>query len=110
MLYDAGCYMATRKIAVLTSGGDAPGMNAAIRAVARTGHLTRAGRSSASATATPAWSTALIEPLGARDVGGILQRGGTFLGSARCASSSDEAVRARGARQLRRPRHRRRWW
>ena len=29
--------MATRKIAVLTSGGDAPGMNAAIRAVVRTG-------------------------------------------------------------------------
>ena len=29
--------MATRKIAILTSGGDAPGMNAAIRAAARTG-------------------------------------------------------------------------
>jgi len=29
--------MATRKIAILTSGGDAPGMNAAIRAAARMG-------------------------------------------------------------------------
>lgn len=28
-----------KKIGVLTSGGDAPGMNAAIRAVVRTGHL-----------------------------------------------------------------------
>ena len=29
--------MATKRIAVLTSGGDAPGMNAAVRAVVRTG-------------------------------------------------------------------------
>jgi 6-phosphofructokinase 1 len=43
----------------------------------------------------------LIEPLGARDVGGILQRGGTFLGSARLRDFKDEPVRARGLANLR---------
>ena len=92
--------MATRKIAVLTSGGDAPGMNAAIRAVARTGIAlgweifgVRNGYSGLVEGA--------IEPLGARDVGGILGRGGTFLGSARLRDFSDEAVRARGLANLR---------
>lgn len=71
-----------KKIAVLTSGGDAPGMNAAIRAVARTSHYM-------------GWTTVGVKggyeglingifvPLGTRDVGGIMQRGGTILGSAR---------------------------
>ncbi len=71
-----------KRIGVLTSGGDAPGMNAAIRAVVRTGidngwevYGIRRG-----------YSGLLDEdvvPLGARDVGGIIQRGGTVLGSAR---------------------------
>jgi 6-phosphofructokinase 1 len=71
-----------RNLAVLTSGGDAPGMNAAIRAVVRTG-LSRG---------VTMWGvnrgfTGLIEGdfcrLGARDVGGIIQRGGTMLGTSR---------------------------
>ncbi len=71
-----------RNIAVLTSGGDAPGMNAAIRAVVRTGL----------SHGLNVWGvyqgySGLIEGnfkrLGARDVGGIIQRGGTILGSAR---------------------------
>ena len=37
-------------------------------------------------------------PLGARDVGGILQRGGTFLGSARCPTSGRSGPRARASR------------
>ena len=72
-----------KRIAVLTSGGDAPGMNAAIRAVVRTG-------------IDHGWEVfgvqhgykGLIDddmaPLSARDVGGIMQHGGTVLGSARC--------------------------
>jgi len=72
-----------KKIAVLTSGGDAPGMNAAIRAVTRTG-------------IDKGWEVMGVRhgywglingdctPLTARDVGGIIQRGGTILGSARC--------------------------
>ena len=65
-------------IGVLTSGGDAPGMNACIRAVARTGmanHIKVLGVYNG--------FDGLIDgeyrPLGARDVGGILQRGGTIL-------------------------------
>src|SRR5690242_10784669 len=79
--------MATRKIAILTSGGDAPGMNAAIRAACRTG-------------ISKGW-----EIFGVRDgyaglVGGILGRGGTFLGSARLRDFKDEPVRARGLANL----------
>ncbi len=71
-----------KKIAVLTSGGDAPGMNAAIRAVART------GASLGAEVVGVRWGFAgLIDgtfvPLGPRDVGGIIQLGGTILGSAR---------------------------
>ena len=72
-----------KRLAVLTSGGDAPGMNAAIRAVARTG---LAG--GAEVFGVERGFSGLIEgafrPLGARDVGGIIGRGGTVLGSARC--------------------------
>ncbi|MCL5263429.1 MAG: 6-phosphofructokinase [Acidobacteria bacterium] len=71
-----------RNLAVLTSGGDAPGMNAAIRAVVRTGlshglNMWGVRRGYAG----------LIEGdfrrLGARDVGGIIQHGGTVLGTSR---------------------------
>jgi 6-phosphofructokinase 1 len=72
-----------KRIAVLTSGGDAPGMNAAIRAVTR-------------CALAQGWDVFGVEQgyaglieghfirLNARSVGGIIQQGGTFLGSARC--------------------------
>ena len=91
--------MATRKIAILTSGGDAPGMNAAIRAAARTG-LAKGWEIFGVRDGYAGLVTGLIEPLGARDVGGILQRGGTFLGSARLREFKDEPVRARGLANL----------
>ncbi len=81
-----------KRFAVLTSGGDAPGMNAAIRAVARTG---LAG--GAEVFGIERGFAGLIEgafrPLGPRDVGGIIARGGTFLGSARCRDFHTEAGR-----------------
>jgi 6-phosphofructokinase 1 len=92
--------MATRKIAVLTSGGDAPGMNAAIRAVARTG-IALGWEIFGVRNGYAGLVEGAIDPLGARDVGGILGRGGTFLGSARLRDFSDEAVRARGLANLR---------
>ena len=92
--------MATRKIAILTSGGDAPGMNAAIRAAARTG-IAKGWEMFGVRDGYAGLVAGLIEPLGARDVGGILGRGGTFLGSARLRDFSDEAVRARGLANLR---------
>jgi 6-phosphofructokinase 1 len=92
--------MATRKIAVLTSGGDAPGMNAAIRAVARTG-IALGWEIFGVRNGYAGLVEGAIDPLGARDVGGILGRGGTFLGSARLRDFSDEAIRARGLANLR---------
>jgi 6-phosphofructokinase 1 len=71
-----------RKIAVLTSGGDAPGMNAAIRAVVRTG-IVRGMEVFGVHNGYEGLIEGKISPMGARDVGGILQRGGTILGSAR---------------------------
>ena len=75
--------MDKRKFAVLTSGGDAPGMNAAIRAVVRTGiHLGH------EIIGINEGFRGLLDEdfrvLSARDVGGIIQQGGTILGSARC--------------------------
>lgn len=88
-----------KKVAVLTSGGDAPGMNAAIRAIVRTGlyhgyemygvHMGFEG---------------LIEgdivPLSARDVGGIMQSAGTFLGSARSPEFITEDGRRKALENL----------
>lgn len=71
------------KIAVLTSGGDAPGMNAAIRAVVRTCEYYRI-----SCVGVYRGYQGLIEgdfeDLSARSVSNIINRGGTILKSARC--------------------------
>ncbi|RPJ18502.1 MAG: 6-phosphofructokinase, partial [Chloroflexi bacterium] len=76
--------MATKRIAVLTSGGDAQGMNAAVRAVVRT-----ALDKGADVYAIYEGYQGLVEG-GARirkmdwdSVGGILQQGGTLIGTAR---------------------------
>lgn len=89
----------TRRIAVLTSGGDAPGMNAAIRAVVRTS-IDRGWETFGVRNGYEGLVEGRIDPLGARDVGGILQRGGTFLGSARLPEFKEEAVRERALKQL----------
>ena len=90
-----------QRIAVLTSGGDAPGMNAAIRSVVR-------------CAVSKGWTTfgvrngyqglidGLFEPLGTREVGGILQRGGTVLGSARCEEFKTFEGREQAIRSLNR--------
>jgi len=71
------------RIAVLTSGGDAPGMNAALRAVTRAA-LARRWEVLGVRNGYAGLIRGDFEPLAARDVGGIIQRGGTMLGSARC--------------------------
>src|SRR6266852_8247706 len=73
-----------KKIAVLTSGGDAPGMNAAIRAVTR-GALARGWEVLGVTNGYAGLVGGIMAPLQARDVGGIVQKGGTVLGSARSA-------------------------
>ncbi|MFP3939120.1 MAG: ATP-dependent 6-phosphofructokinase [Acidobacteriota bacterium] len=71
-----------KRIAVLTSGGDAPGMNAAIRAVVRTG-IDRGWQVFGVERGFAGLMNGALRELGARDVGGIIQLGGTVLGSAR---------------------------
>lgn len=71
-----------RHIGVLTSGGDAPGMNAAIRAVVRTAHY----HGLAVSGILEGYEGLVrddIQPMGIRDVSNIIQRGGTILRSAR---------------------------
>ncbi|HEX8998757.1 MAG TPA: 6-phosphofructokinase [Blastocatellia bacterium] len=82
----------TRKIAVLTSGGDAPGMNAAIRAVVRTG-LDKGWQVFGVRHGYAGLVAGDFVALGARQVGGIIQHGGTMLGSARCDQFKNEEVR-----------------
>ena len=74
--------MARPRIAVLTSGGDAPGMNAATRAVVRT-----AIAGGAEAVAVRHGYEGLIDgdfvTMELGSVGGVLDRGGTFIGTSR---------------------------
>jgi len=74
---------AMKQIAVLTSGGDAPGMNAAIRAVTRRA-IYRGAEVFGVRRGYAGLITSDFVPLGARDVGRISHLGGTMLGSARC--------------------------
>ena len=81
-----------KRIAVLTSGGDAPGMNAAIRAVVRCGNA-----AGFEVFGVNHGYTGLISgnfrQFGPRDVSGIIQAGGTILGSSRSAEFETEAGR-----------------
>jgi 6-phosphofructokinase 1 len=88
-----------KKIAVLTSGGDAPGMNAAVRAVTR-GALAQGWQVFGVRNGYAGLVGNALEPLLARDVGGIVQRGGTFLGSARSPEFKEPAGRAIARRNL----------
>ena len=88
-----------RRIAVLTSGGDAPGMNAAIRAVVRMG-IARGWEVVGVRHGYAGLIGDDMGPLSARDVGGILQRGGTMLGSARSAEFETIAGREKAIRNL----------
>lgn len=71
-----------KRIAVMTSGGDAPGMNAAIRAVVRTG-LEYGMEVYGVRQAYSGCLNGDFELLTSREVSGILQRGGTILQTAR---------------------------
>lgn len=71
-----------KRIAVMTSGGDAPGMNAAIRAVVRTG-LEHNIEVYGVRQAYAGLLNGDIFEMTSRDVSGILQRGGTILQTAR---------------------------
>jgi len=90
-----------KKIALLTSGGDAPGMNAAIRAIVR-GGLAQGWQVFGVRNGYAGLLGDDFQPLAARDVGGIIQSGGTVLGSARCPEFAEPAGRAEALANLRR--------
>ena len=88
-----------KRIGVLTSGGDAPGMNAAIRAVTRTA-LDKGWEVCGIRHGYTGLVNSNVIPLGTRDVGGIVQQGGTILGSARSREFMTEEGRRRALRTL----------
>jgi len=88
-----------KSIAVMTSGGDSPGMNAAARAVVRT----------ALYEGVEVWGInngyhGLLNEdmykMESKDVGDIIQRGGTFLGTARCKRWTTPEGRMMGFQHL----------
>lgn len=96
-----GDALSRRRIAVMTSGGDAPGMNAAVRAVVRTAiyrgceayailegyeGLLRGGK--------------YIKEMSWDDVRGWLATGGTHIGTARCAGFRERAGRIKAAKNM----------
>jgi len=86
-------------IGVLTSGGDAPGMNAAIRAVVRT-----ALANNMNVIGVMHGYEGLVngefKPMGPRDVGGILQRGGTVLLTSRSKRFQEPAGQRDAIRKM----------
>ena len=96
-------FMATvpRRIGVLTSGGDAQGMNAAVRAVTRAA-LERGAEVYAIYEGYQGMVDGgdRIRPFTWDSVGGILQKGGTIIGTARCPAFRTRDGRRQAARHL----------
>ena len=88
-----------KRIGVLTSGGDAPGMNAAIRAVVRT-----ASSYDLEVIGIKRGYAGMMDgefiKMGARDVANTIQRGGTVLLTARCKPFYQPEGRAQAAEKL----------
>ena len=80
-----------RKIAVLTSGGDAPGMNGAIRGIVRVG-IKRGFEVYGVYDGYQGLVNDQIEKLGYSDVSEILSKGGTILGSSRLPEFKEESI------------------
>ena len=88
-----------RKIAVLTSGGDAPGMNGAIRAIVRVG-IKRGFEVYGVYEGYKGLVEGNIEKLGYSDVSEILSKGGTMLQSSRLPEFKDEKIQDIAVDQL----------
>ena len=88
-----------KTIGIVTSGGDAPGMNAAIRAVTRVGYF----KGLQVVGFQRGWDgllTNTFKRLGPRNVGGIIQLGGTVLHTLRCPAFEQQASIETGAQTL----------
>jgi 6-phosphofructokinase 1 len=89
-----------KRIGVLTSGGDSPGMNAAVRAVVRAG-VSHGLEVVGIHRGYQGMIAGEFEPLNARSVSGIINCGGTILHTARCMEFMEPEGRAKAAAQLR---------
>ena len=85
-----------RQIGVLTSGGDSPGMNAAIRAVAREAMYNKCKVIGIQRGYRGLLNEEFKE-MKSVDVSGIIQMGGTILGTARCPEFKEEEVQQKAA-------------
>ncbi|MGE5597321.1 MAG: ATP-dependent 6-phosphofructokinase [Hyphomicrobiales bacterium] len=89
-----------KRVGILTSGGDAPGMNAAIRAAVRTATL-----HGISVVGYVDGYSGFVEnryiELDDRAVGNQILRGGTFIGTSRCKPFMEPEVRSESVRQMR---------
>lgn len=83
-----------KTVAVLTSGGDAPGMNAAIRSVVRTA-ISRGLKVKGIKKGYNGLLNEDIIDMQPRNVSDIIQRGGTILGTARCLEFKKRSTRRR---------------
>jgi 6-phosphofructokinase 1 len=90
---------AVKRIAVLTSGGDAPGMNAAIRAVVRT-TIAHGAEAMGIQRGYSGLLEGLIHPMAPSSVANIIQRGGTILRTSRCPEFLKVAGRKRAIEVL----------
>ena len=90
-----------RKIAVLTSGGDAPGMNGAIRAIVRVG-IKRGFEVYGVYDGYQGLAEGKIKKLGYSDVSEILAKGGTILGSSRLPEFKLDEVQDKAIENLKR--------
>jgi 6-phosphofructokinase 1 len=90
-----------KRIGVITSGGDAPGMNAALRAVVRAA----IARQVEVLGFQHGWRGVMgeeLHPLDSRSVGGIIERGGTLLRSARSPEFREPEGRVKAMEVIRR--------
>jgi 6-phosphofructokinase 1 len=90
----------SKTIGIVTSGGDAPGMNAAIRAVTRVGH-SRGFQVIGFERGWDGLLTNSFKKLTPRAVGGIIQLGGTILHTLRCPAFEQPGGVETGAETLR---------
>jgi 6-phosphofructokinase 1 len=88
-----------KRLGILTSGGDAPGMNAAIRAAVRAANL-RGIDIVGYLDGYTGFVANEYNPLDDRSVANIIQRGGTLIGTSRCPEFLDPAVRAAAVAQM----------
>jgi 6-phosphofructokinase 1 len=88
-----------KRIGVLTSGGDSPGMNAAIRAIVRSA-LAQGLEVVAIEDGYKGMVEGRMWQMNSRSVSDIILKGGTMLGTARLPEFTDRAVRATAVRNL----------